>query len=192
MPGSQATITGTCTGTLLEVGAPGFFGRAFDPSLVHSTNTGDLQVTFTSANSASMTYRVGVQTRTVAIVRQPLGTGSTQPAVNNTDLWWNATESGWGMAMAQQFGVNFLAWYVYDGSGNPTWLVSTCIVSGSGCTGTLYRTTGPALGPTFNPNAVQATAAGTITVNFQDGNNAVINYTVDGVSATKMITRQLF
>jgi hypothetical protein len=94
--------------------------------------------------------------------------------------------------MAQQYGITFLAWYVYDSGGKPTWLVATCIMSGSSCTGSLYRTTGPAFGPAFDANAVHATAAGTILVVFTDANNAVINYTVDGVSATKALTRQLF
>jgi carbohydrate-selective porin OprB len=44
----------------------------------------------------------------------------------------------------------------------------------------------------FDPNAAQATAAGTITVTFTDANNAVLSYTVGGVTATKNVTRQLF
>jgi hypothetical protein len=96
------------------------------------------------------------------------------------------------MAMAQQFGITFLAWYVYDSNGKPTWLVATCTMSGTNCAGTLYRTTGPPFGPTFNPSAVQATPAGTISVSFTDPNNAILNYTVDGVSGTKQVTRQLF
>jgi len=96
------------------------------------------------------------------------------------------------MAMAQQYGITFLAWYVYDAVSKPTWLVATCTMSGSSCSGTLYRTTGPAFGPTFNPSQVQAVAAGTVSVNFTDANNAILSYTVDGVSATKTVTRQLF
>ena len=90
--------------------------------------------------------------RTVAIVRQPLAAGTASPAVDYTDLWWSPTESGWGMAMAQQFGINFVAWYVYDSNGRATWRVATCTMSGSSCTGSLYRTTGPPLGPTFDPS----------------------------------------
>ncbi|HMC71100.1 MAG TPA: hypothetical protein VKJ07_18230, partial [Mycobacteriales bacterium] len=96
------------------------------------------------------------------------------------------------MAMAQQYGITFLAWYVYDANGRPTWLVATCTMSGSSCSGTLYRTMGPAFGPTFDAALVQAAAAGTVTVTFSDANNAILNYTVDGVTATKAVTRQLF
>jgi hypothetical protein len=184
--------SGTCSGALFEVTGPAFFGASFNPSLVNAVNAGTLQATFRDANNASITYSVAGQTRTVALARQPLAAGTTPPAVDYSDLWWNPNESGWGMAMAQQYGITFLAWYVYDSNGKPTWLVATCTMSGSGCSGSLYRTSGPAFGPTFNPAQVQATAAGTVIVSFLDANNAVLSYTVDGVSATKSITRQLF
>ena len=185
--------SGTCNGDLLQVVGPSFFGASFNPALVNSSSVGSLQVTFTNGSAASMTYTVSGQTRTVSLTRQPLATGTTPPAVDYTDIWYDGpAESGWGMAMAQQFGVNFLAWYVYDASGRPTWLVATCIMSGSSCAGTLFRTVGPPLGPTFNTNLVQATPAGTVLVIFTDANNAILSYTVDGVSATKPIKRQLF
>jgi hypothetical protein len=146
------------------------------------------------ANSASMTYTVGTQTRTVAIVRQIFDVPATSPpAVDYTDLWWNPNESGWGMAITQQFGNIFLAWYVYDASGKPFWYVApSCTMSGSSCSGTLYRTTGPPFGPPLDPANVHAFAVGSAIVSFVDANNAVLSYTVDGVSATKVITRQLF
>jgi hypothetical protein len=185
--------TGTCTGTLYEVTGPSFFGGAFDPSRVSAANAGTLQVTFASATAASMTYTgVAGQTRTVQLTRQPLATGTIPPAVDYSDLWWNSSESGWGMAMAQQFGVTFLAWYIYDAQGKPTWLVSTCTMSGSSCSGAVYSTTGPPFGPTFNSNAVQPSAAGTITVNFTDANHAVLSYTANGVTTTEHVIRQLF
>ena len=141
-----------------------------------------------------MTYAMGSQTRTVAIVRAEIsGRGYVAPAVDFTDLWWNPNESGWGMAIAQQFGNIFLAWYVYDATGKPFWYVApSCTVSGSSCSGTLYRTTGPAFGPPLDPAKVQAFAVGSAIVSFIDANNAVLSYTVDGVSASKTITRQIF
>ncbi len=185
--------SGTCSGTLYEVNGPTFFGTTFNPSLVNVVTAGSLTVNFQNSNNASMTYTVGTQSRTVAITRQPLGTGTTPPAVDYSDLWWNPSESGWGMAMAQQFGNVFLAWYVYDGTGKPVWYVaSNCVVSGSSCSGTLYRTTGPAFGPTFDPTQIHAFSVGSAIVSFVDANNAVLSYTVDGVSSTKNITRQVF
>jgi hypothetical protein len=186
-------ISGICNGTLYEVVGPSFFGGSFNPSLVNAVNAGSLQVDFRDVNNASMTY-VGVsgQTRTVALVRQPLATGTTPPAVDYTDLWWSPSESGWGMAVTQQFGITFLAWYVYDANGRPTWLVATCPMSGSTCSGTLYQTTGPAFGTPFDASQVHNSAVGTAIVSFIDANNAIVSYTVNGLAGTKTITRQLF
>ncbi len=184
--------SGTCSGALYEVNGPTFFGTTFNPNAVNVVAAGSLQVNFQNANSASMTYTLGTQSRTVAIVRQPLGTGAI-PGLDYTDLWWNPGESGWGMAIAQQAANMFLAWYVYDNTGKPVWYVaSNCAVSGNGCTGTLYCTTGPPFGPTFNSAAVQVITVGTMTLAFSDASNGTLTYTVNGVSASKTITRQLF
>ena len=185
--------SGTCNGTVFDVTGPSFFGGAFNPSLVNATNAGTITLTFTNANAASMTYNVAGVTRTVALTRQPLGGGTTTPAVDFSDIWWGgASESGWGLAMAQQSGITFLAWYVYDANGKPTWLVATCTMTGNSGTGQLFRTSGPPFGSSFDPNRVTATPAGSVTINFTDPNNAILNYTVDGVSGTKAITRQIF
>jgi len=184
--------SGICNGPLFEVTGPNFFGGNFNTGLVHANNVGTVQVNFRDANNATMTYTTGGQTRTVAIVRQPLASGTTPAAIDYTDLWWNPDESGWGMAIAQQFGITFMAWYVYDATGKPTWYVATGAMNGSSTTATLYRTTGPAFGPTFDSTAVQAFAAGTVTVEFADANSATLRYTVDGVTNTKAITRQIF
>jgi hypothetical protein len=184
--------SGSCSGTLYQVTGPNFFGGQFNPAQVNAANAGTLQISFANSNATSMTYTVGSQTRTVALSRQPLATGTTPAAVDYTDLWWNSDESGWGMAVAQQYGIAFMAWYVYDSTGKPTWYVGTGAMNGSTTTATLYRTTGPAFGPTFDPTQVQAISVGTITVDFTDPNSATLNYTVDGVSNTKAIARQIF
>jgi hypothetical protein len=191
---NAGATSGSCTSTLYEVTAAAYIGHDFNPNTVQATQAGSLTLTFTDSNNASMNYTVGSNTRTVAIVRQPFSVAQTAPpAVDYTDLWWNPNESGWGMAMAQQFGNIFLAWYVYDTNGKPFWYVApACSVSGSSCSGTLYRTTGPAFGPPLDPTKVQAFAVGVAVVSFVDANNAVLSYTVDNVSATKVITRQLF
>jgi hypothetical protein len=193
LPSGTTGTSGTCSGTIYEVSGPTFFGTTFNPALVNAVANGTLQVSFQNADNASMTYMgVSGQTRTVAITRQPLATGTTPPATNYTDIWWNPNESGWGMAITQQFSTMFLAWYVYDGTAKPMWYVATCTLSGTTCAGDLLRTTGPNFGPTFNSSQVQVFTAGSVSVNFSDGNNATLTYTVNGVSANKTITRQLF
>jgi len=65
-------------------------------------------------------------------------------------------------------------------------------MSGSTCSGTLYQTTGPAFGTTFDASQVHSSAVGTAIVSFIDANNAIVSYTVNGLAGTKTITRQLF
>jgi hypothetical protein len=185
--------SGTCNGTLYQAAGPAFFGAGFNANSVNLTNVGSVQLSFTDANTGSMTYSLNGLSRSVSVQRQPVGAGTLVPDVDHTDLWWNPGESGWGMAMAQMNANIFLAWFVYDASGKPMWYVaSNCAVSGNGCTGSVYSTTGPPMGPTFDSTQVHIGAVGTITVSFTDPNNAVLTYTVNGVSGTKSITRQLF
>ena len=59
--------------------------------------------------------------------------------------------------------------------------------------GTLYRTTGPAFNAVpFNPANVVATSVGTATLAFSDGTTGTFAYTVNGVSQSKAITREVF
>lgn len=193
MPAGNTGSSGTCNGSLYEFTGPALASPTFDPTAVSLKAAGNLQVTFTDASHASMTYSAAGQARTVAITRQVFSTGTTPPVVDYTDLWWNPAELGWGIAVTQQYDVMFLAWFVYDGSGNPVWYVaSDCTVSGNGCSGVLYRTTGPAFGATFDPSRVHTFETGTVSVSFSDPNNGKLSYTVNGITATKSITRQLF
>lgn len=121
-------------------------------------------------------------------------TATAPPAANYTDLWYNANESGWGVAFVQHAsGIAFAAWYTYDGAGNPKWYVaSNCRVSGSGCSGTLYETNGPPLGGFFDPSRVVVRTVGTISFSFANANAGTMSYSVNGITGTKSITRQGF
>lgn len=110
-----------------------------------------------------------------------------------TGLWWNANESGWGVSLTHQADVIFVTMYTYDASDNPTWYVaSNCAVSGAGCTGSLYKTAGGQM-PTITWNGpVTSDDVGTITLSFTDANSGTMNYTINGVHGSKVITRQVF
>ena len=188
-------VSGTCSGTVYEVNGPTFFGADFHPVTAGQVSSaGNLQVNFADANNATMSFTVAGVTRTVPITRQIFPIPQTAPpAVDYTDLWWNPSQSGWGMAITHQFGSIFLAWYVYDASGKPFWYAaSNCVVKGSGCTGTLYRTTGPPFGPSFDTGQIKVFTVGSAILSFIDANTAALSYTVDGASSTKMVTRQIF
>jgi hypothetical protein len=116
---------------------------------------------------------------------------------NYEGLWWNApagSESGWGINFAHQGSVIFATWFTYDLTGKAWWLSMTATQTGSNTfSGTLYQTHGPAFDAMpFNPAAVTNTAVGNGTLTFSDANDGSFKYTVNGVTQTKTITRQVF
>lgn len=118
-------------------------------------------------------------------------------ATNYQDLWWASpagSESGWGINLTMQSNVIFVTWFTYDAAGAPLWVSGTAREAAPGVYGgTLNRTTGPAFSASpWSPAAVQATAAGTFTLTFIDGNTAQFGYTLNGVTQAKAITRQVF
>ncbi|HZZ94285.1 MAG TPA: hypothetical protein VFE23_17120 [Usitatibacter sp.] len=120
--------------------------------------------------------------------------GAALPSFNYSDLWWSASESGWGISILHHpSNTIFAAWFTYDESGNPKWYVASgCQLVGDYCYGTLYQTQGPPFSQPFNPSAVTVTPVGTISFAFTSYGTALMNYNVGGVTATKSITRQPF
>jgi hypothetical protein len=195
MPAPSLT-SGTCTGDLYELTATPLFGVGSGGSHNPVTAAGTLSVNFADPSHATMSYTVGSVSRTVPIERQLFAGGTTAPTIDYTDLWFaGEASSGWGMAISHQYNKMFLAWFVYDASGKPTWYtVSDCSVAanGNGCSGDVYKVTGPPFGPTFDPGQVHVTTVGSASVTFTDPNNGIFNYTVNGTSGSKALTRQVF
>lgn len=111
-----------------------------------------------------------------------------------TGLWNNENESGWGTAIIQQYGTMFVTMYTYDGNGNPVWYVaSNCPVASDGCTGSLYKVAGGS-SPTTTWNGANkaVTEVGALTLAFSDANTGTMNFTINGVSGSKAITRSVF
>ena len=157
------------------------------------TRVGTGTLTFANATAGTFDFTIDDAIGSKAITQQVFATGETRPAVDYTDLWWNKNESGWGVSLTQQFGIIFAAWYAYDEMGNPVWYVATnCPVSGAGCTGTLYQVTGGA--PlTANWRSVNpANAVGDVTFSFTDPASGTMTYTINGVAASRTITRQVY
>ena len=112
-----------------------------------------------------------------------------------TGNWYNPNESGWGATIAQQGEVLFVLLFVYDEQGKPAWFVASNVrdTGGGVFSGSLYRTSGPWFGTTFDPATVQNQAVGTLTaqyaVNFGGQASLRLTYTVNGVAVTKGVTR---
>jgi hypothetical protein len=122
-------------------------------------------------------------------------------------LWWNPSESGWGLSIAHQGDVLFAVWYTYDHDGEPTWffmdnarlvnddmgdMMGMMDMSMMGMvknapiyTGALYRAS--KTGARLN-----VTEVGMGTIIFKDRTHAAFGYTVGDVSQSKNITRMEF
>jgi hypothetical protein len=116
---------------------------------------------------------------------------------NYEGLWWNApagSESGWGVNFAHQGNTIFATWFTYDLTGKGLWLVMAASLTATGTyTGTLLQTTGPPFNSVpFDPTQVIGTVVGTGTLSFTDLNTGTFAYTVNGVTQTKSIIRQIF
>jgi hypothetical protein len=123
------------------------------------------------------------------------------PLKSYQGLWWNApagSESGWGLNLAHQGNVLFATWFTYDLTGKAWWLAMTAAkVADNTYSGTLFQTSGPAFDavpfpPLGSPGGAIGSSVGSATLAFSDLNNGTFAYTVNGISQTKAITRQLF
>ena len=116
--------------------------------------------------------------------------------LNYQDLWWaGSQENGWGMSISQQGSSLFTVLYVYDASGNPQWVVMPQAAWNStftSVTGSLYIPSGSPYSSYDASRFVANSAVGTASIDFASTNNATLRYTINGVSGSKSITRQVF
>jgi len=194
------------SGELYRTTGPPFNAAPFNPSQVVATPVGTATFSFTDADNGTFAYVVNGISQSKPITRQvfsaPLPTcavgGPEGSAPNYRALWWKTpaeSESGWGVNIDHQGDILFATWFTYDAGGRGMWLVmSRGARTGPGAySGTLYRTTGPAFSASpWRGSSVVATEAGTASFAFTDANNGTFTYTLDGVTQSKPITRQVF
>lgn len=141
----------------------------------------------TQANTLVGRTQFNIETDTVAA-------SSAYPAYNYTDLWWNSTESGWGISIHVKRDKFFAAWFVYDAAGNPTWYTFQ-----GGRWETATRYSGPIYVTHAAPNSgvgplssLTIAAAGFGVMTFNGTDQAVFTYDIGGISGNKSIVRQPF
>jgi hypothetical protein len=190
---------GSYQGTLYRTTGSPFNAVPFTGAAV--TGVGTMRVDFSDHSHGTLTYTVNGTQVTKAITRQLFSTAPTCTwsafdrafSDNFQDLWWNPSESGWGVNVTHQGSILFATLFTYDASGQPLWLVMSngASTSAGQFSGPLYRVTGPAFNAspwgTATPQQV-----GTMSFSFSDGDDGTLTYTVNGVSVTKTITRQVF
>lgn len=132
-----------------------------------------------------------------AAVRLAAATPPPPASVNYQGLWWAApagSESGWGINFAHQGDIIFATWFTYDTTGKAWWLSMTATkIAANVYQGQLVQTHGPAFSAVpFDPTAVTHSVVGTGTLTFTDANTARFDYTVNGTTQSKTITREIF
>ena len=197
MPGGTWTDATVFQGTLYQSHAAPFFAGPFDPATVRLTAIGTLQLRFADANSATLavTFNDGSAGYERAIVRQLYGRPASAIPLDVAGLWWNRNQSGWGIAMNQQYANVFATWFVYDALGNPTWLVAPDMTlagtSTSAQSGALYAATGPSFSAPYDPAKVAVTKVGTLTW-IPGGSSDWLRFSAYGASRDIPVSRQPF
>jgi lysyl endopeptidase len=121
------------------------------------------------------------------------------PQPNYTDIWYNASESGWGLNITHHRSPNnqiFAVWYTYGEDGLPRWYTMSGgqFVNSTTFVGGAFRTVGPPQTTSFfNKNLVGVTPVGQVTLTFDaNGRDATFNYSFGATNYTRRITRLPF
>lgn len=117
---------------------------------------------------------------------------ATSFSTDQSDLWYNPSESGWGFQLVQRGSVIFATMFVYGPDGAPVWYTATMYPSGNLIwAGDLYLTNGPWFGTVpFDPALVTYRKVGTMTWIPQSVDSGLISYAVDGVGVVKNVVRE--
>jgi hypothetical protein len=161
----------TFQGDMYATTGPAYSAAPFDPARVTVRKVGSATIDFAppglAAGSALFTYSLNGVTQSKQIRRQPFGDSATAWGSDVTDIWFNPSQSGWGLTLAQHGSNVFGVWFTYDTDGQPLWAVMPGVTFNGpdNFTGTLYTTTGPYFGSVpFDPSRVVATPQGSATV----------------------------
>ncbi|HET9730184.1 MAG TPA: hypothetical protein VFR41_12215 [Acidimicrobiia bacterium] len=117
---------------------------------------------------------------------------ATSYSTDQSDVWYNPSESGWGFQLVQRGSVIFATMYVYGPDNAPVWYTALMYSSGTMIwEGDLYLTHGPWFGTVpFDPGLVTYRKVGTMTWIPQSVDSGLISYTVDGVGVVKNVVRE--
>ncbi len=203
MSNASKTATNRYEGPIFRTTGPAFNVATWNPAQVTSPQVGTGVLAFTAADRGTFSYVIGGVSQSKAIVRQvyssPVSTcaanGAVGAAANYQDLWWGGlAESGWGINITHQGDILFATWFTYDTTGRGMWIVMSAgrRNAAGAYTGELFRTTGTSFSQAWNPNALTVPQVGTGTFTFTDRANGRFDYTVNGITQSKAITRQVY
>lgn len=118
------------------------------------------------------------------------------PAAPWQDMWWaGMAENGWGVSVVQHRDMLFSVIYAYDAEGKPTWYVmpgGQWNAARTAFTGALYAPRGSPFTHYEADDFKVGEPVGQATFNILDGANVALDFSIQGVSARKNLTRQNF
>lgn len=169
---------------------PGTIDTAIATCAIQAPPTGSLFI------QAEYVYPAGHPAiRTNELAGSSIATVTNAPP-NYTDMWWAGTrENGWGVSIAQHGAQQFNVIFAYDNAGKPTWYVMpgcTWNAANTACTGALYSPTGAPFAAYDATRFAANAPVGSATFTYKSLSTATLNFTINGVSGTKEIERQLF
>lgn len=199
--GGTWTDAVTFKGSLYTTQGPALDAE-FDPNRVVVRAAGEATVRFDNDSQATFISigTDGVRTEN-RIVRQLFGPPGAVLGESLADLWWNPLESGWGLAVSQQYSKVFATWFVYDSSNAPTWLVMPDMnldfvqvsgVSRPRYSGAIYVMRGPSSTAAYDPRQVVPVEVGSASLTFPTQERLEFRYSAFGRTVTKTLERQPF
>lgn len=125
----------------------------------------------------------------LALVAAPLLVQA-QNATTRTAVWWNPSESGWGLFTFDQGTAVVPVWYSYDADGEPTWyLVPSTRQADGSYVGDVLGFSGVPLAQIAGQAADPHRVVGRATTRFTSDKQLVLSYTIDGQERSKTLTR---
>jgi hypothetical protein len=205
--GAQKQADGSYTGDIFRTTGVPFAQIQGAQSSLSVNKLGTSRLSFSGNDSMTFSYTLNGQTQNKTLKRLRLGefspicataTGSRATATNYSDIWWNPSESGWGINLYQQGTIMFATWFTYGAGNRDQWYVMSRgdrQADGSFKGVLAEATSGVPLAqingaPALNSSNLRT--VGELTVRFTDGERGSMTYTVNGVTQTKNIQRQVF
>ena len=190
------------TGTLYRSTGPAYSNATFDRTAVGVTEVGMATFLFKSRTSGVFAYSVGNTSQSKNITRMVYAAGAPECTLggaksaieNYQDLWWNSSESGWGVNIAHQGDTLFATWYTYDAQGKGLWLVmsNTSKTGASSYAGPVLRASGPSFDAPWDSSKVTLTEVGSANFAFDATGRGTFTYTVGAVTQSKPIQRMVY
>ncbi len=176
-------------GEVYRTSGPSYRDPAFSWERVRVTQVGTARLDFADDSSAAVTYSVGGKTIHKAVTRFGFGAAPANAPHDYGDLWWDPSESGWGLSLHHHGDNIFGIWYTYDLDQKPLWIVMpTGTFSGDTFTGALYTASGTPFDRPFVAADTRLTAVGSATIVFS-ADTARFTATVNGFTVTRTLSR---